>query len=487
MTEHKGGAPPETDPDPSKHTSTSTTKSGTAITESHFCPSQVVVWKNFKTDISDRALDRKVKKKNGFDPDTVKVRLKFIREPGNEDEMVDNYFATMSSLADICTKEELVELLVPFDLALERKVKYGDVQSRPDLLVGVLSQTEDGKIMNPWLVAEAKAEDVWPTTPERLWDSLPDLWKCMPSTAMYSFEQKPMVQLTTHMAASKKSCGLLFNGIVAHFCKLDKNLKLASIGPFDMQSPEFWMSLLKFIKYAKAQKPLEVPIELKAAAAATGGAQDDDVDDADADTVQVPGPGVGSEYDWEGVQPLFCGGGDRPEVWIIRPEQGQGQGQGGRVVVKAVDHAEDPECTLRSEIAREVDVYNALRSKSNVIEQDFIPELVASGKLPGVPRSGIVTRYAGASINRWEPKDKAEAIEVRDKAIGALKRLHEHGFMHGDVALRNFVIDEESKKVRVIDLGRASEIHAETKPELEIECVEEDFREAFPQYFAAQE
>jgi hypothetical protein len=54
---------------------------------------------------------------------------------------------------------------------------------------------------------------------------------------------------------------------------------------------------------------------------------------------------------------------------------------------------------------------------------------------------------------------------------------------HGDVALRNFVIDEESKKVRAIDFGQASEINQESKPALEIKHVNDHFVEAFPKYF----
>jgi hypothetical protein len=92
------------------------------------------------------------------------------------------------------------------------------------------------------------------------------------------------------------------------------------------------------------------------------------------------------------------------------------------------------------------------------------------------------SRWVGVSIDNWKPKDKAEAIAARDNAIGALKGLHEHGFEHGGVALRNFVIDEESKKVR-----RAYQINQASKPELEIACVKKGFSQAFPQSFDQNE
>jgi RIO-like serine/threonine protein kinase len=164
---------------------------------------------------------------------------------------------------------------------------------------------------------------------------------------------------------------------------------------------------------------------------------------------------------------------DRPQVWLIELEDRD-------VVVKAVHPKMDPDCCLRSELADEVKVYKAIG------KQDFIPEFVAEGKLSDRERSAIVTSFAGESINNWKHKDKAEAIEVRDKTIGALKRLHEHEFEHGDVALRNFLIDNE-RKVRVIDLGQAYMIDAESKPELEIEYIEQNFSEAYTQYFANQE
>jgi hypothetical protein len=459
VTQHQGGVA-NPGPDSSKKTS----KSGTKIAENHVFPSAVERWDKFHVDLDCEIFDNVV----GMLDKDLWMKMEVTRKPATEDEMVDNYFKALAALADVCT----ITGLSPFDVALERKVKLGEVESRPDVLIGRLEA--DISVFTPWLVCDAKAADKWPTMPKHFWAALTELWKVKALKTIYSAEQKPIVQFTTHLAASQLRCGILFNGFVAHFCKLDQHRALYAATPIDMSSAEFWTTLVKFINYARNQSPL-VLLTLQAAAT---GAQDDDcdgMDDEEVDAVQVPGPGLGREYDWEGVQPLVSGGGDRAEVWIL-PAQG-----GGNVAVKAVEHAIDPDGSSRSELINEVKVYNALRERGG--SQEFIAEFVASGKLPGGRRSGIVTKFAGQSIDKWPPGNNADLLEMYHKASSALKRLHESGFMHGDVAVRNFVMEKDTKKVRVIDLGRAYARDDESNPELEMAELKDDFERAFPGMF----
>jgi tRNA A-37 threonylcarbamoyl transferase component Bud32 len=61
--------------------------------------------------------------------------------------------------------------------------------------------------------------------------------------------------------------------------------------------------------------------------------------------------------------------------------------------------------------------------------------------LLGGRKSGIVTKFASKSIDRWQPESTVDVSEIHHKVRDALKRLHKSGFMHGDVTLRNFLME----------------------------------------------
>jgi hypothetical protein len=458
----------------------SSKRSSTSIPHRHYCPVGVVDWCSWRKELE--------KFKPGVTRlNNVEMHVEgLVQNPIDERDMASNWYKVFSELGRACHTAGLVT----YDLAPECVVRDDNsVKAKPDITIGIFESVKGKKGLveekfRAIFPSEAKAVDKWPALPANpsgsLTIPLPDVWKIEPQRAKYSHEQMAIVQLVTQMCAIKRSCGSLFNGFSAYFCKLDENGVLHAAGPFDMTSSIFFQTFVSFVKFSFAQDAWsEVPEVLKAAAT---GAQDDDMDrtgDGEDIGVEVPGPGLGREYDCENYQIMLNEGAEgRPQVWLRRI--GVEAEKGETVAVKAVDHDMDHDGSLRSELVNEINVYQRLENSGT---HDFIPEFVGSGKLPGGDRSAIVTKFAGGGIDMWKPKDKAEALDVQRKAQDALTSLHDHGFMHGDVALRNFVMDEDNRKVRVIDLGRSYEVNEVSKPEIEIEALKSEFRSSFPQFF----
>jgi hypothetical protein len=441
----------------------STKRSSTALGKNYYVPSDVVVWTSFVNDMAkfDVHVDMIA------DVDISIDKLK--RNPAEEKDMSRNVYLALGQLGVACFKTKLVKLHLLWE---QDVVDDNGVKGRPDITAGV--RMGDDQKFFPKIMLEAKGDDNWPG--EGVADEpLAHIWAVQPSRgAKFSFDQKPIIQLTTQMRVTEVCCGFIFNGNVAHFCKLDPTGCLHAAGPFYMHTADFWKTLVIFIRFSFAKGPWVGTLKMRAAAS---GAQDDNkkrtAGGGEDIVVDVPGPGLAKEYCRENYQNMLNEGAEgRPQVYLRRVKNQD-------VAVKAVDHDMDRDGSLRSELVNEIIVYETLGKNGT---HDFIPEFVGSGKLAGGDTSAIATKFAGDPIDMWKPKDKLEATEVQGKALDALKSLHAHGFLHGDVALRNFVIDGDSKKVRVIDLGRSHKVDEVSKPELEIEALKSEFHDSFPQF-----
>ncbi|GBG35104.1 Hypothetical Protein FCC1311_113272 [Hondaea fermentalgiana] len=109
-------------------------------------------------------------------------------------------------------------------------------------------------------------------------------------------------------------------------------------------------------------------------------------------------------------------------------------------------------------VVRETDVYAAL----SALQGSTVPPLVYGGALMSEDDGGwhaVITLDVGTSLDQLEaPLDK----EVQTRALAALARVHAAGCLHGDVALRNFVLCPNTGAVRVIDFARAELVRAES-------------------------
>jgi hypothetical protein len=117
-------------------------------------------------------------------------------------------------------------------------------------------------------------------------------------------------------------------------------------------------------------------------------------------------------------------------------------------VIKLVDANKDREGA--SILAREAEMYAELRD----LWGDAIPSMVCSGPV-SLGREMLAITYEGRSLDRTITSATTQsAIEdIRCKARRALTALHNHGVVHGDIALRNIVRDDASGSVKLIDLG----------------------------------
>jgi len=100
------------------------------------------------------------------------------------------------------------------------------------------------------------------------------------------------------------------------------------------------------------------------------------------------------------------------------------------------------------ELMHEAEIYMFLQSLWGVA----VPSVVFYGRLED-GKFALITTEEGESIAdvevRWEDR-----IHVRKCAHDALEQIHSIGIFHGDVALRNFVVDVNCN-IKVIDFGRA--------------------------------
>jgi len=85
----------------------------------------------------------------------------------------------------------------------------------------------------------------------------------------------------------------------------------------------------------------------------------------------------------------------------------------------------------------------------------------------------VITTDEGDNLNSTTGFQLARKLEeqesgaVYQKALKALCSLHESGFAHGDVALRNIVMKPDLS-LKLIDLGRAKNLSSEAKATREL-------------------
>ena len=104
------------------------------------------------------------------------------------------------------------------------------------------------------------------------------------------------------------------------------------------------------------------------------------------------------------------------------------------------------------EMQREHEAYNRLEA----LQGKVVPRFLAEGGYLGGCVQLLATEYAGASLDDHEDVAALPiARDVATRALAALDAVHAAGVLHGDVALRNFVMREVDGAVLVLDFGFA--------------------------------
>jgi hypothetical protein len=183
--------------------------------------------------------------------DDVRMTVQRLwKYPSNENQVSSNRFKLLVGLSIACNTAEVAS----FSVSPEKARQY----TRADIAVGNYEKKGKEEMLNVKLALEAKAEHSWPK--EELQNSLSKSWaktaRKSGNEMKLSVEQKPIVQLTTQMCGACCSNGVLFNGKLAYFCKLDKDGVLHATKPLDIESPNFIKVLLAFVMFAMAQPDL---------------------------------------------------------------------------------------------------------------------------------------------------------------------------------------------------------------------------------------
>jgi hypothetical protein len=129
------------------------------------------------------------------------------------------------------------------------------------------------------------------------------------------------------------------------------------------------------------------------------------------------------------------------------------------VIFKAVD-CYNSKAWLR-ELEKEVENYRLLEK----LQGNVIPKFLGYFNKGGLLQL-IAVEKCGVGVTTVTEKDKEAMKDL-------LRKLHAEGFVHGDVALRNFVKDS-SGKWRLIDLGRAKVTSDEEARKQDYDDLEED-------------
>lgn len=90
------------------------------------------------------------------------------------------------------------------------------------------------------------------------------------------------------------------------------------------------------------------------------------------------------------------------------------------------------------------------------LQGEYIPFLIYAGRFHG--RSILVTSYEGESLQDMQNNMSEGSTlpeDICDKALEALRAVHNSGVIHGSVYLRNFVYDKDSGRVMLIDFERS--------------------------------
>jgi hypothetical protein len=130
--------------------------------------------------------------------------------------------------------------------------------------------------------------------------------------------------------------------------------------------------------------------------------------------------------------------------------------QGRDVVVKTLPYVlereelEGPVIALRDEMEREVEAYERLAE----LQGSRVPKLLWSGAIVEGMADALATEFAGVPVEEADLGGRAARV-VEEDAVAALRELHVRGVLHGDVADRNVLWNEERECAVLIDLGFA--------------------------------
>lgn len=125
-------------------------------------------------------------------------------------------------------------------------------------------------------------------------------------------------------------------------------------------------------------------------------------------------------------------------------------------------------------VTTELRVYAHLRN----VWGDLIPRFVYFGH-DVASVWVLVTSYEGKSLSRIVDEKGGLSLSIKRNAQRSLMRLHALGVLHGDIALRNFLLREGDDKVLLIDFGLSAfvtEDNAHMKEE-ELQYLKEELDE----------
>jgi len=134
-----------------------------------------------------------------------------------------------------------------------------------------------------------------------------------------------------------------------------------------------------------------------------------------------------------------------------------GKQQGTACVVKLLGLLHSTK-EAQEELAHEVEVYESLRT----LQGRVIPRVLFGGHAR-FDRLALVLTVEGVTLYDDRGADAARRLGRKaftSAALDVLSELHRAGYLHGDIALRNVVVDPETLQVKLIDLGRATPLAA---------------------------
>jgi len=140
-------------------------------------------------------------------------------------------------------------------------------------------------------------------------------------------------------------------------------------------------------------------------------------------------------------------------------------------VMKLVDAYKDP---AGADLLRhEENTYMALKDLWGLA----LPSLVGSGRV-SLGREMLAITYEGKSLDRIDNVlTEKQLTTLKEKARASLAKLHERGYLHGDIAARNIVYDSGRDTVRLIDLGLAAKAESPAEHEAELQQLDDVFEE----------
>lgn len=117
------------------------------------------------------------------------------------------------------------------------------------------------------------------------------------------------------------------------------------------------------------------------------------------------------------------------------------------------------------ELQNEAEIYTKLSDLCG----DAIPNMIYSGRLENGNRPILAVSYEGTSLE--DNYDMVSPITYQ-KAKHALEKIHEKGVAHGDIALRNIVINDNGD-VKLIDFGHAYKLKRKEAQSIKVSELEQ--------------